>query len=143
MVYFWVALIVAFLIIEALTTQLVTIWFAVGAGAALVSQLLHAPEWMQWVVFIVVSAALVAVTRPLAKRMKKKIQATNVDALIGKTALVLEYIDNTAGKGQVKLDGNVWSARSVDGKKIPEGEEVVVLSVEGVKLMVQSAAKTK
>lgn len=143
MVYFWVALIVVFLIIEALTTQLVTIWFAVGAGGALVAQFLHAPEWAQWVIFIVLSAVLVAATRPLAKRMKKKIQPTNVDAMIGKTAVVLQAIDNTAGKGQVKLEGNVWSARSADGKAIPEGVHVVVRSVEGVKLIVEEIAESK
>lgn len=143
MVYFWIALIVVFLIIEALTTQLVTIWFAVGAGGALVAHLLHAPEWLQWVIFIAVSAVLLAVTRPLAKKMRKKVQPTNVDALIGKTAVVSEMIDNTAGKGQAKVEGNVWSARSVDGVKIQEGEEVVVRAVEGVKLIVEPAAKTE
>lgn len=143
MVYFWVALIVAFLIIEALTTQLVTIWFAVGAGGALVAQFLHAPEWVQWVIFIVLSAVLVAATRPLTKRMKKKIQPTNVDAVIGKTAVVLQAIDNTAGKGQAKLEGNVWSARSVDGQVIQEGTHVTVRSVEGVKLIVEAIAESK
>lgn len=143
MVYFWVSLIVVFLIIEALTTQLVTIWFAVGAGGALVAQLLHAPEWVQWIIFIAVSGVLLLATRPIAKRMKKKVQPTNVDALIGKTAIVSEAIDNTAGKGQVKVGGNVWSARSLDGSKIREGEEAVVRTVEGVKLIVEAAAKTE
>lgn len=138
MVYFWVALIVVFLIIEALTTQLVTIWFAVGAGGALAAQFLHAPEWAQWVIFIVLSAILVAATRPIAKRMKKKIQPTNVDAMIGKTAVVLQSIDNTAGKGQAKLEGNIWSARSADGQLIQEGTHVIVRSVEGVKLIVEA-----
>lgn len=141
MVYFWVSLIVVFLIIEALTTQLVTIWFAVGAGGALVAQLLNAPEWVQWIIFIAVSGVLLLATRPIAKRIKKKVQPTNVDALIGKTAIVSEAIDNTAGKGQVKVEGNVWSARSLDGSKIQEGEEAVVRTVEGVKLIVEAAAK--
>lgn len=143
MVYFWVALIVVFLIIEALTTQLVTIWFAVGAGGALVAQFLRAPEWAQWVIFIVLSAVLVAATRPLAKRMKKKIQPTNVDATIGKIAVVLQAIDNAAGKGQAKLEGNVWSARSVNGQVIQEGTRVIVRSVEGVKLIVEAVAESE
>lgn len=143
MVYFWVALIVVFLVIEALTTQLVTIWFAIGAGGALIAQFLHAPEWAQWVIFIVLSAVLVAATRPLAKRMKKKIQPTNVDAMIGKTAVVLQAVDNTAGKGQAKIEGNVWSVRSANGEPIQEGERVVVRAVEGVKLIVETAAVTK
>ena len=141
MVYFWVALIVVFLIIEALTTQLVTIWFAVGAGGALIAQLLNAPEWAQWVAFIVVSAVLLVATRPLAKRlMKKKIQPTNADAGIGKTAVVTQTIDNTAGTGQAKLDGNVWTARSADGTVIREGELAVVRAIEGVKLIVEASA---
>lgn len=143
MVYFWVALIVAFLIIEALTTQLVTIWFAIGAGGALIAQLLHGPEWAQWVVFIVLSAILLIATRPLAKRMKKKAQPTNADAAIGRTAVVTQAIDNTAGKGQVKLDGTVWTARSADGTPIEEGKLAVVKSIEGVKLIVEAAAETE
>lgn len=144
MVYFWVALVVVFLIIEALTTQLVTIWFAVGAGGALITQMFHAPEWVQWVVFIALSAVLLFATRPLAKRlMKKKIQPTNADAAIGKTVVVTQTIDNTNGTGQAKLDGNVWTARSADGSVIPEGELAVVQSIEGVKLIVEAAALKK
>ncbi len=143
MVYFWVALIVVFLIIEALTTQLVTIWFAIGAGGALAAQMLHAPEWAQWVVFIALSAVLLVATRPLARRMRKKVQPTNADAAIGRTAVVTQAIDNDAGKGQVKLDGNVWTARSADGKAIEEGRLTVVKAIEGVKLIVEAAAETE
>lgn len=139
MVYFWVALIVVFLIIEALTVQLVTIWFAAGAGGALVANMLHAPEWLQWVVFIVVSVVLLLATRPLVKKfVKKRVQPTNADRNVGREGIVIEAIDNIAAKGQVEVSGEVWTARSKDDVPIPEGQQVVIHSIEGVKLIVSA-----
>lgn len=139
MVYFWVALIVVFLIIEALTVQLVTIWFAAGAGGALVANMLHAPEWLQWVVFIVVSVVLLLATRPLVKKfVKKRVQPTNADRNVGREGIVIEAIDNIAAKGQVEVSGEVWTARSKDDVSIPEGQQVVIHSIEGVKLIVSA-----
>ena len=84
MLILWIALLIAFIVVEAATVQLVTIWFAVGAAAALISELCSAPVWLQWVIFAAVSLVALAVTRPLVKKFsKKRVQPTNADRYIG------------------------------------------------------------
>ena len=134
----WGIAIVAFLVVEGMTTGLVSIWFAVGALAALLSSLFGAPVWLQLVWFIVISIAALFVTRPLARKyLNSKTQATNADMYVGKECLVLETIDNVAGTGAVKVAGKVWTARSADGGIIPEGARTEAIRIEGVKLIVK------
>ena len=138
MLIFWVALIVIFVVIEATTTQLLTIWFAVGSAAALIANLLNAPDWLQWVIFIAVSVAVIFGTRPFVKKItKQKSQPTNADRCIGQTAVVTEEIDNIAGTGSVKINGTDWTARSENGTVIKQDELVKVVRIEGVKLIVE------
>lgn len=107
----WIGLIVIFLIIEGLTAGLVTIWFAVGALAALIAAMFHAPLWLQLVWFFAVSIAAFAVTRPLVKKyINSRTQPTNADMLIGQECLVTEDIDNLTGRGAVAIGGKVWTA---------------------------------
>ena len=109
----WIGLIVIFLIVEGLTAGLVTIWFAVGALAALIAAMFHAPLWLQLVWFFAVSIAAFAVTRPLVKKyINSRTQPTNADMLIGQECLVTEDIDNLAGRGAVSVGGKVWTARA-------------------------------
>ena len=109
MLAFWIVMLVAFVVIEASTAQLLTIWFAVGSLAALISQMLGADIWLQWLIFVAVSAIVVAATRPLVKKYARpKVQPTNADRCIGQTAVVTEDIDNIAGKGAVKVNGIEW-----------------------------------
>ena len=87
--------------------------------------------------FVVVSAIALLVTRPLVKRLKRRgAEPTNADRYIGKTAVVVERIDNENATGLVKVDNQKWTARSVDGSPIEEGMTVTVAAIEGVKLMV-------
>ena len=87
--------------------------------------------------FVVVTAIALAVTRPLVKKLKRKRpEATNADRYIGKSAVVVEAIDNDHAKGLVKVDNEKWTARSVDGQLIEPGDRVVVTAIEGVKLIV-------
>ena len=138
MLAFWLVMLVAFVIIEALTAQLVTIWFAVGSLASLISQMLGAEVWLQWLIFVVVSAIVVALTRPLVKKYARpKIQPTNADRCIGQTAVVAEEIDNIAGKGAVRVGGVLWTARSETDEIIRENEKVTVTKIDGVKLIVK------
>ncbi len=138
MLAFWAIMLVAFIVIEAVTAQLVTIWFAVGALASLIAQMLGAEVWLQWVVFVAVSAIVLAVTRPLVKKFAKpKVQPTNADRCIGQSAVVTEKIDNIAGKGAVKVGGVLWTARSETGDVIEENQEVTVTKIDGVKLIVR------
>ena len=135
---FWIVALVAFVIIEALTAQLLTIWFAVGSVAALIAELLGAQVWLQWTVFVAVSAVVLIATRPFVKKLtKQKLQPTNADRCIGEIAIVTEKIDNIAGKGAVKVNGIEWSARTQSGETDESGNTVKVIKIDGVKLIVE------
>ena len=133
----WLALMVLFLIIEANTVMLVSSWFAAGSLAALIVSMLGGPVWLQVVFFLAVSAVLLTLLRPLVcKHLTPKLVRTNVDSVIGSQGLVTVAIDNIAAAGQVKLGGMVWTARSTSGDGIPEGVQVKVDRIEGVKVFV-------
>ena len=135
----WLVLLIICLVVEALTMGLATIWFAGGALIALLVAAIHAPIWLQVVLFLAVSLLLLFYTRPIAKRFfNRNVTKTNVDSVIGKNAIVVEAIDNLQGKGRVILAGQEWTARSVEENgKIAEGAIVEVEAVSGVKLMVR------
>lgn len=137
-IFLWLALFVVFLIVEAGTVALVSIWFALGALAALVSCALGAEMWLQITVFLVVSLVLLAV---LWKRVRNKLTTTktNVDSVIGAEGYVTEAIDNLSYTGRVKLGGITWAARSTSGAGIPVGTLVRVERIEGVKVFVSPA----
>jgi membrane protein implicated in regulation of membrane protease activity len=135
----WGAAAVVFFVIEAATVGLASIWFAIGAICALISALLGAPIWLQIVWFIVISAATLIITRPLAKKyVNGKSQATNADRVIGSVCRVTERIDNLNGTGAVMADGKVWTARSADGETVEVGQTVTVKDIQGVKLIVKA-----
>ncbi len=141
MVFVWIAVTVILIVIEASTTQLLTIWFAAGSAAATVAALLKADVLVQCIVFVAVSLVALLVTRPFVKKItKQKFSPTNADRFIGATAVVTQTVDNIAQTGLVKTQGTVWTARTADGSIIPEGEKVTVKSIEGVKLIVEKAA---
>ena len=124
----WSVLLILFIIAEAITVQLVSIWFAIGSLVALIANFCGAN--------ILVQAALL-LTRPLVKKFSTpKIQRTNIDRIIGERAIVTEEIDNLRAIGVVKADGKSWSARSADGSIIPAGSVVEVQKIDGVKLIV-------
>lgn len=116
---------------------LVSIWFAVGSLAALILSVFKVPLWIQLVTFIIVSAILLVCTRPLAKRLSKNNVDTNLKLNIGKTAEVIEDIDNSKAAGRIKLDGVYWSAVSQTGELIEKGSHVTVVKIEGSKLYVK------
>lgn len=135
----WLFLMVIFAIVEALTVGLTSIWFAVGALAALLVSLAWGNFWIQCVVFVVVSLVTLLLVRPLTARhfRPKDHTPTNVDSLIGRSGVVTQTIDNLAGTGQVRLGGQVWTARSDSGASIPEGSTVIAVRIEGVRLFVR------
>ena len=135
--YMWVGLLILFLVLEGSTVALVSLWFAVGSLAAIVAALLGASLGAQVGIFLGVSGVLLAVLRPfLRKYIAPSIQKTNADSLIGKCCPVTDAICNLESRGQVKIGGMVWSARSESGADIPEGTVVKVRRIEGVKLIV-------
>ena len=133
----WLALMVVFLLVEASTVSMVSIWFAVGSLGALIASLLNAPLWAQVLVFLVLSSTLLACLRPFVKKfIQPKVTATNTDAVIGSEGFVTEDIDNLSARGQVKLGGMFWSARSTSGDPICKDTKVSVDRIEGVKVFV-------
>ena len=131
----WAGLAVAFLILEGCTVAMVSLWFAIGAAAALILSLLGAAFWIQMLAFLVVSGALLALLRPMMRKYVK-VTKTNVDSVLGMEGLVTESIDNVAYQGQVKLGAMTWTARSTSGASIRAGTRVRVDRVEGVKVFV-------
>ena len=140
---FWVAALVVFLIVEAVTAGLVSIWFVFGSLVALICAALGAAVWLQIFWFVIVSVATLVLTRPLVKRyVDSRSVATNADRSIGRAAVVTERIDNLAATGAVKLDGVVWTACSTDDAvAIETGERVTVRVIEGVKLIVERTVR--
>lgn len=137
-VILWLTLLVVFLIAEAACPiHLVSIWFAVGTLAAMVVSLLHGALWLQTMVFVVVSAGLLAMLWPLVRKyLNPNVSKTNLDAIVGSTGLVTAAIDNLHGQGQVKLGAMEWTARSTDGEPIPVDTTIRVDRIEGVKVFV-------
>ena len=137
MFYFWILLTIALVVVEAVTVQLVTIWFAIGSLAALLADLLKVPPPFQIVIFVLVSLISLIATRPLVKKFAhKKIQPTNADRNIGAEAIVTQTINNVKAKGQVNVNGMDWTARAQNDEIIEEGTLVVVKNIEGAKLIV-------
>lgn len=141
MTTFWIIAMVVFLVIEAVTVGIVSVWFAIGALFAMVTAMLGANLWVQIAVFLVVSAVTLYFTRPLVKKyVNNRVEPTNADMLIGKECRVVETIDNLTGTGAVYVDGKTWTARTVDEEIISEGQLVKAERIEGVKLIVSKIA---
>ena len=136
----WLVIMVVLLIVEGAVTGLVSIWFALGALAAMICAILGAPLWLQIVWFLAVSVAALVLTRPLVRKyINAKVQATNADALIGRECVVTEKIDNIMGTGAVKIEGKEWTARAEEeGSKYEKGQILKVKKISGVKLIVNS-----
>lgn len=137
-IIFWAAAFVFFLVFEAVTVQLVSIWLGLGALISLLLAIFELPFWVQLLVFVAVSAISLWATRPLVKKFFSNKVGTNTELDIGRVAVVTETINNSLSKGRVKLNGTFWAAKSVDGEIIEEGSTVTVVEVDGAKLTVKN-----
>ena len=136
----WLVLLVVFLLLEAATVVMVSLWFAAGSLIALLASALGAPIWLQVALFLIVSAALLACLRPMVrKHFTPRLTKTNVDAVVGSQGYVTADIDNAAATGSVKLGAMEWTARATAGNRIPKGTLVKVDKIEGVKAFVSPA----
>ena len=138
----WLVIAVIMLVIEIVTTGLATLWFAVGAVVAMIMDLCGASVVSQIVVMAVVSIVcfilgMIWVRPKLEALRKKNVQKTNADRLIGREGIVIVPLNATEGKGQVKVDGQIWSAKA--GEDFAEGTRITVKSIEGVKLVIERA----
>ncbi len=134
----WLAAALVLVGVEALSGELILLMLAGGAlvagGAAAV---FDPPVVVDGVVFAVVSVLLLGVVRPVAKRhlLRRPALATNVEALQGKTAVVIEQVDGRGG--QVRLDGSTWSARAMHETDVYEtGQDVMVMAIDGATAVV-------
>lgn len=127
-----------FFICEIITVGFLVFWLGVGALIAMLVSFFTSNIIIQMSVFVVSSGLLIFATRPLVNKISKKdVVPTNVYSLIGKKAIVTESIDCPTGKGQIKFEGEVWSAKSKEQINIPAGSEVEIVSIEGVKAFVK------
>ena len=135
----WIGFVIFMLLCEGFTTQLVSIWFAVGALCAAVSSLITSSVLVQVIVFIVVTCGTLLATKPLVDKYKKghKDVKTNSDRLIGQTGVMLTDIDTLEAVGQVKVSGEVWTAKLKNPTPVKKDDKVKILAIEGVKMIVE------
>ena len=134
---FWGALFVVLIIVESISLQLISIWFAAGSAAAFIAAIFHAPILVQIVLFVAVSVLLLVFTRPLIRKTRVQPTPTNADAAVGREGIVTETIDNLSAKGRAQIDGVSWNARSTSSEPIAEGTVIRVVRIEGVTAFVQ------
>ena len=126
----WAIGVLFFIIMEFMTFGLTHIWYAFGCIFAI---------FLQLVIFIVSSTVLVLLTRPIAeKHVNGKTKKTNIDRLIGQTAIVKETINNKKEQGVVRINGMDWTARAEEiDEVILKGKPVEILDIQGIKLIVR------
>lgn len=135
----WIGFVIFMLLCEGFTTQLVSIWFAVGALCAAVSSLITSSVLVQVIVFIVVTCGTLIATKPLVDKYRKghKEVKTNSDRFIGQTGVMLTDIDTLEAVGQVKVSGEVWTAKLKNPTPVKKDDKVKILAIEGVKMIVE------
>jgi membrane protein implicated in regulation of membrane protease activity len=138
MPWIWLGIFVVAVIVEAVTEDLVSIWFCGGSLVSLILSFIpKVPWWVEVIVFVVISAGLLLATRPLVKRLfAKNTRATNIDSYVGKHGLLIKEI-TTLDFGEVKINGIVWTAMAEKNKKVAANSIVEVIAVDGNKLVIR------
>lgn len=138
--YIWLILAGIFVIAEIATVGFLIFWLSLGSLCAMITSFFTDNIIIQTAVFVVTSALFIFFTRPLAKKLEKTDNhlVTNAFSIIGKRAIVIKEINPNQGVGQIKIDGQVWTAKSTNEEIISEGTEVLILSIDGVKAVVST-----
>ena len=134
MLYMWLFIIILLGIIEAMTVNLVSIWFIISGIFALITSLIFDNFLIQFSIFVVLGVLLMIFTRKTLEEKLVRKERTNFDRIIGMKGVVTEYIDEV-NVGEVKVDGKRWSA--ISKEKLSSGEYVKILKINGVKLEVE------
>ena len=141
MVWIWLALTVILLIVELCTTQLVSVWCALGAGVTtvIVAIFPKIPVPVQVIIFIVSSAVFLLCTKKFVKKFlaRNKEQSTNLELYYDKVAVVTEDINNELATGAIKINGLIWTARSENGERIEKDALVIFKKIDGNKAIVE------
>ena len=138
----WLIIAISLTVLELFTYQFVSIWFAIGGFVTAIVTAIFSDLGIGWQIsiFVISSLIMLFATRPLVRKMvskRSKAQATNLELILGKDAVVVEDINNIEGRGAVKINGLVWSARSKNGEDISAGEIVAIDRIDGNKTIVQ------
>jgi membrane protein implicated in regulation of membrane protease activity len=134
----WLIAAILLAILEAETQGMVSLWFSIGAVVTFLVALAGASVTAQFIVFVIVSGGMLYFLRPFARNyLKVKTVKTNSDRFVGGKGEVIQEIIYVKGGGQVKIQGQIWSAQSSDGSDIPLGSSVEVEKIAGVKLIVK------
>lgn len=137
--HIWLIIAGVAFVIEIMTVGFLVFWFGIGALIAMISSLIFPDNiLLQASIFIVSSTLLVFCTKPLVKKFTKKDSnmVTNAYSIIGKKGIVTQDINPTFGIGQIKVSGEVWSAKTSDGSTIEKGSEIKITEIDGVKAVV-------
>ena len=138
---YWIIVLAILIFIEILTLGITTIWFAGGAVAAFILSLYYDNLILEIIVFLAVSLALLYFTRPVVmKQLNSTRTSTEYEGVIGKIAVVIIEVDNMNGVGQVNVDGQEWSARSLDGSILKKDTTVRIQGITGTKVIVTEVA---
>ena len=135
--YVWLILAGIFVIGEVITSGFLIFWFALGSLIAMVVSLFIPDIIVQTTVFLISSVILILATKPLVKKFANiETVKTNIQSIIGKKGLVTKDISSIKATGQVKIEGELWSATGINDMDIPKGTEVEVVEIKGVKVIV-------
>lgn len=136
---FWLVIAGMFIIVEIISMGFLVFWFAIGALVAMVASFFIDSIIAQAVIFLIVSTILLFATKPLVNKVlpKDSFVKTNSYSIEGKVGKVTIDIEPVEGKGQIKVGGETWSAKSADDTYIPKDTEVIVEKIEGVKVIVK------
>lgn len=136
---FWLISAGVFFIAEMITVGFFVFWLAIGALLAMLTSFITDSIVIQIAVFIISSSILLFFTKPLVNKWinKEKVVKTNAYSIIGKQAIVTEDINPQKGLGQVTIEGEIWSAKTVQEEKIKKGQEVEITAIQGVKAIVK------
>lgn len=134
---YWIIILAVLILIEIITLRITTIWFAGGALVAFITSLYYNSLFLEIILFLAVSFALLYFTRPIIlKHFNPQSSNTDYEGVIGKDAMVIATVDNMKTTGQVDVGGQEWSARSLEGIIIEKGAKVKVQGISGAKLIV-------
>lgn len=140
MIWIWLAIFIITFIVEAATSDLVSIWFSIGAVVSIILSLIEGiPYYVEIIVFAVLSLVLLIATRPMVKKiLKNQERKTNVDDLIGKTVKVMETITEDL-HGTIKINDVIYTASLSDNDTdtILEGTKVKIIGINGNKVIVK------
>ncbi|MBR0350898.1 MAG: NfeD family protein [Clostridia bacterium] len=133
----WLIVAGIFFIAEIFTTGFLVFWFGLGSLFAMITSFFIDDIVVQTTVFLITSIVFIFATRPLVNKfLKTKTVSTNVFSVIGKHGIVIKELNSVEGTGQIKVNGEVWSADELNGNTVPEGSKVVIVKIEGVKAIV-------